>query len=560
MSVLAQYEPAAPEAEGEAEPEAEAEGEAEPEAEAEAEPEGEAEPEAEAEAEAEPEGEAEPEAEGKAEAEGEPEGEAEPEAEGEAEPEAEAEAEEGGELADAAADVSIVAADIVAAFDAEGVDAEAGAKLKDLFMAGWGEKPLEEEISLAAFKGMAGEWMGSTVAAEDAAAVADGGAEPEDEAEPEGESEPEGEPEPAAELTEEELEELARQKQETAEREERKRAMMAEKDRLDQLNQLYKTGLYERETIREANKTLHAKTIEHLHVLKKTDDVKEHDATFSEKSIADQQLTYDKILSVIDELRDELEKTQADNEDSILGLKENRDQKDGEASSLEKGFTDFKREVAEGAENSRTGKAIPAKLIEHFEGLEAEKEGEVEKVRLKNISHRTTLKKLEVALKKREELAVGLHLIDFEQLKIENQTLNEKIEEANENLLKLRKKTTTTVQVLTHVKEKLQFVQQEVSVQKNSLSQIDEAVTHHRDLLTHLKAERDKLRSSNQKLKQQSGLMNEDLLEDFEQRQEQAEILRERLQMIKDKHAGYTNFILAASMGGSQMGGPMDQM
>jgi len=38
-------------------------------------------------------------------------------------------------------------------------------------------------------------------------------------------------------------------------------------------------------------------------------------------------------------------------------------------------------------------------------------------------------------------------LIDFEQLKIENQSLNEKIEERNEELLKLRKKTTTTVQV-----------------------------------------------------------------------------------------------------------------
>jgi hypothetical protein len=60
---------------------------------------------------------------------------------------------------------------------------------------------------------------------------------------------------------------------------------------------------------------------------------------------------------------------------------------------------------------------------------------------------------------RQEELAEGLHLIDFEQLKIENQTYNEKIEERNEELLKLRKKITTTVQVLTHLKEKLQFVQ-----------------------------------------------------------------------------------------------------
>jgi hypothetical protein len=58
---------------------------------------------------------------------------------------------------------------------------------------------------------------------------------------------------------------------------------------------------------------------------------------------------------------------------------------------------------------------------------------------------------------RQEELAEGLHLIDFEQLKIENQTCNEKIEERNEELLKLRKKITTVVQVLTHVKEKAQF-------------------------------------------------------------------------------------------------------
>ena len=58
-------------------------------------------------------------------------------------------------------------------------------------------------------------------------------------------------------------------------------------------------------------------------------------------------------------------------------------------------------------------------------------------------------------MKAKEELAEGLHLIDFEQLKIENQSLNEKIEERNEELLKLRKKTTTTVQVSLLYQEKI---------------------------------------------------------------------------------------------------------
>lgn len=61
-------------------------------------------------------------------------------------------------------------------------------------------------------------------------------------------------------------------------------------------------------------------------------------------------------------------------------------------------------------------------------------------------------------MKKKEELAEGLHLIDFEQLKIENQTLNEKIEERHEDLHKLKKKNTTTVQILTHTREKLKFI------------------------------------------------------------------------------------------------------
>ena len=62
-------------------------------------------------------------------------------------------------------------------------------------------------------------------------------------------------------------------------------------------------------------------------------------------------------------------------------------------------------------------------------------------------------------IKEKDQLAEGLHMIDFEQLKINNVDLNEKIEERNEDILKLRKKVTSTVQVLTHVKEKLQFLQ-----------------------------------------------------------------------------------------------------
>ena len=78
---------------------------------------------------------------------------------------------------------------------------------------------------------------------------------------------------------------------------------------------------------------------------------------------------------------------------------------------------------------------------------------------MENIKLQNKISKLESMIKEKDQLAEGLHMIDFEQLKINNVDLNEKIEERNEDILKLRKKVTSTVQVLTHVKEKLQFLQ-----------------------------------------------------------------------------------------------------
>ena len=50
-------------------------------------------------------------------------------------------------------------------------------------------------------------------------------------------------------------------------------------------------------------------------------------------------------------------------------------------------------------------------------------------------------------------------MIDFEQLKISNVDLTEKVEERNEDITKLTGKVRATVEVLTHVKEKLHFLQ-----------------------------------------------------------------------------------------------------
>jgi hypothetical protein len=59
-------------------------------------------------------------------------------------------------------------------------------------------------------------------------------------------------------------------------------------------------------------------------------------------------------------------------------------------------------------------------MINDWEQHEQIKDQEVHQYRLQNISLRNRYDNLEKMYKKKEQLADGLHLIDFEQLKIEN--------------------------------------------------------------------------------------------------------------------------------------------
>ena len=67
---------------------------------------------------------------------------------------------------------------------------------------------------------------------------------------------------------------------------------------------------------------------------------------------------------------------------------------------------EFKREIARAAENSRTGKPIPRKIIQQFESTELAKDKEVEKVRLKNIHLKFQLRKMEGKIKEKEQVRV----------------------------------------------------------------------------------------------------------------------------------------------------------
>uniref|UniRef100_A0A7S1XLH1 CCDC113/CCDC96 coiled-coil domain-containing protein n=1 Tax=Phaeomonas parva TaxID=124430 RepID=A0A7S1XLH1_9STRA len=257
----------------------------------------------------------------------------------------------------------------------------------------------------------------------------------------------------------------------------------------------------------------------------------------SRASQQESEKAYAEALANIMALKAKLKRHQREKEQYMYDLQARLDDKELRVRDIYASFGEFKREIMSGAQNSRTGKAIPRGVIGRFEVEEQAKDKEMESVRLKNIDFRMRLKKVEASLRAKEQLAEGLHLIDFEQLKIENQTLNEKIEDRNEELNKLRKKNTHTVQILTHLKEKLQFVQAENEVQSEELRKLDSSLAHERDRLSRHKHDREALRAENARLRQQEGFANSDLLvQDYGQRQQQLDAMRRQVRESRKQY------------------------
>ena len=252
---------------------------------------------------------------------------------------------------------------------------------------------------------------------------------------------------------------------------------------------------------------------------------------------AEKEKHFNDTLKLIAAARMRLRKQQGEFDQLALDLQVRLDDKEFRALEIAETFREFKREILAKAEHSRTNKPLSKRVIKEFEEDEKRKDDELERVRLRNISLRTQLRKVERTLKAKEQLAEGLHMIDFEQLKIENQTLNEKIEERNEELGKLKHKKTLTVQVLTHIREKLRFVQQEIDGVREVMGEIDADINGQRATLASLKRERDVLKNENAELRRLQGFATSDLLlTDFDDRKTALESAKATVRELRDRH------------------------
>lgn len=153
-----------------------------------------------------------------------------------------------------------------------------------------------------------------------------------------------------------------------------------------------------------------------------------------------------------------------DYDSKIEELRGSLQKKKAEADARQEGLIHFLWKIARHSRDVLSNQRIPRSTLLAVEQEERDSILEKQIVRIRGRQLKNQLAKLEHKLELKDQLQSEngpLHLVNYEQLKMENESFNAKISLKNEALTILRKKTRFLVHLLTHVREKLQFLFEE---------------------------------------------------------------------------------------------------
>lgn len=174
-------------------------------------------------------------------------------------------------------------------------------------------------------------------------------------------------------------------------------------------------------------------------------------------------------------------------------------------------FVSYRHQIALTAANSHTGKKISLHEWESMIASEKKKDMIVQSGRLDNIKLLNKVQKLRATIISKECVGTKLSLVDFEQIKVENQSYNEKLADGSDVSRRLNGKICNNIHILTHMKEKIVFMT--TLVQREMENETDKLiVSNARKSLTKVKKTRDDFVMSNEKLLHIGGLLNNRML------------------------------------------------
>eukprot|EP00887_Chlorella_sp_A99_P000389 scaffold13.g389.t1 len=146
--------------------------------------------------------------------------------------------------------------------------------------------------------------------------------------------------------------------------------------------------------------------------------------------------------------------------------------------------------------------AVSERVLQYFLSMEPQKAEEVAALRLQAATLAFQAGRAEAQIKEAEELGDSLHLLDFEQLRIENGALAARLEGAGAEVQRLRAKLGESIQIAAHLKQKLCFCERERAAVAARLADCEAACAARRAALGAAKRRRAALAAEREELRQ----------------------------------------------------------
>ncbi|KAK2862660.1 hypothetical protein Q5P01_002193 [Channa striata] len=250
--------------------------------------------------------------------------------------------------------------------------------------------------------------------------------------------------------------------------------------------------------------------------------------------VSEQLQEYEKYINILTDLKQQLaadtESVQQETEELRLQCQEKLD----EVENKWRAFTSLKQDVAVTVLSRHLGKQAAQTKMEATLASEQLCQDQLISLRLRYIKLKVRIHRLEAELRDEDEHGRDLLQLQFEELQAQRLEQKQHIERQSEELLKLQRKISSSLELLSNVKEKLYWNQMEVVAKREKLAELEATVSRKRDLLTRTKQTRNSLQRDNQKLAESLGLLgNRALLRDFENTVDASDQLEKQLKNLK---------------------------
>ncbi|KAJ8728072.1 hypothetical protein PYW08_016457 [Mythimna loreyi] len=243
----------------------------------------------------------------------------------------------------------------------------------------------------------------------------------------------------------------------------------------------------------------------------------------------DMEEKYQQKLYAYEELKKKAESEIADIKKKVSEVEEKYAGRLEHANSKFDGLQHLERTTGSGLIYSRKGKPIADKTVERFLTLQRRKSEQSSALCLRYIRARNAVAELEAIVKKLETLGPGLYVWQYEQLNIDNQNFNTKIEEREDELIKNRAKCTEHNQILAHIREKMHHTDEVIDFAECDLGDAEIEFYRAREDLGQVKGHRNKLRWSVEDERMKAGLLTrKDLLRDFQSSLDEVVLLEQK--------------------------------